>query len=367
MQEAQTEIRVSLYSRHAGANKEYHVHLAPKDGLWVVNYSHGKCGQALKPGTKTATPLPYEKALKKFQSLVNEKKNGESHYTEGPGGTAYQDQPSAKTLFGVYPQQPCPITRGELELLMDEPSWGLQEKANGENRTLKCINGAVTGGNKKGFQTPVPIHWLDQFAQVGNFLANGEHIGDTFYAFDLLEVDGIDLRGESQRHRYERLAQLHATFKDRVPSFALLTCHYDTEAKRKLLQQVESASGEGVVAKDGDAPWDDGRNKNTLKFVFRDVATCIVIGANSQRSVQIGLLNKDGCVFPCGNVTIPTNKEVPADGSLIDVKYLYYNGTAFEQPVYDPDNKGPRADVERHECTIDQILRFKPVEQTATS
>jgi len=343
------------------------VYLMPKDGLWVVNFAYGKSGQALKPGTKTATPLPYEKALKKFNALVEEKKNGDSHYQEGVAGTVYQDQVNTKTLFGVFPQQPSPITRAELELLMDEPNWGMQEKANGENRTLKCAAGLITAGNKKGFQTPVPASWLDQFAVIGNFLANGEHVGDKFYAFDLLELNGTDLRALGQRQRYTQLAQLHATFKDRVPSFELLTCHYDTVAKRSLLQRVEATSGEGVVAKDGTAAWEDGRNKNTLKFVFRDVVTCIVLGANAQRSVRIGLLDRQGCLIPCGNVTIPSNKAVPDIDALVDVKYLYYtSGAAFEQPVYDPDNKGPRTDVERHECTVDQILRFKPAEQPAT-
>jgi bifunctional non-homologous end joining protein LigD len=356
------EQSISLYSRHAGANKQYHIYLRRSNDLWVVDFAHAAIGQTLKTGTKTAKPIPYEKALKKFNSLVKEKKEGESHYAEGPSGTAYQSPVTDKTLFGVYPQQPAAITRTELESLIDEPDWGFQEKANGENRTLRCHNGRLTGGNKKGFITPVPASWEAEFACLGDFVANGEQVADKFYAFDLLQIGSTDLRCRPQRERYEALAQLHANFRAQTPSFELLTCHYDPEAKSDLIATVEANRGEGIVAKDGGAAYEDGRNKNTLKFVFRDVATCIVIGINDQRSVRIGLLNKDAEVVPCGNVTIPANKEIPALDDLIDVRYLYLAGS-FEQPVFDPDNKGPRQDVDRFECNFEQILRFKPVKQ----
>jgi bifunctional non-homologous end joining protein LigD len=356
------EQSISLYSRHAGANKQYHVYLRRSNDLWVVDFAHAGVGKPLKTGTKTAKPIPYDQALKKFNSLVKEKKEGESHYVEGPSGASYQSPVTEKTLFGVFPQQPAAITRAELELLVEEPDWGFQEKANGENRTLRAHNGHLTGGNKKGFTTPVPANWAEEFTCLGDFVANGEHVGDKFYAFDLLQIGSTDLRDRPQRERYEALAQLHARFRTQTPSFEVLTCHYSQAAKRDLIATVEANRGEGVVAKDGAAAYEDGRNKNTLKFVFRDVATCIVIGINAQRSVQVGLLNKDSEVVPCGNVTIPSNKEIPALDDLIDVKYLYFAG-AFEQPVFDPDNKGPRQDVDRFECNFEQILRFKPVKQ----
>jgi bifunctional non-homologous end joining protein LigD len=255
------EQSISLYSRHAGANKQYHIYLRRSNDLWVVDFAHAAIGQTLKTGTKTAKPIPYEKALKKFNSLVKEKKEGESHYAEGPSGTAYQSPVTDKTLFGVYPQQPAAITRTELESLIDEPDWGFQEKANGENRTLRCHNGRLTGGNKKGFITPVPASWEAEFACLGDFVANGEQVADKFYAFDLLQIGSTDLRCRPQRERYEALAQLHANFRAQTPSFELLTCHYDPEAKSDLIATVEANRGEGIVAKDGGAAYEDGRNK----------------------------------------------------------------------------------------------------------
>jgi len=356
----------SLYSRHGGSDKEYHVYLRPRGDGWTVDYAHGPRGKALKPGTKTATPLPYDKAHKKYQSLINEKKNGDSHYVEGEAGTEYVavGQAGALSLFGVFTQQPTTMSRRQLDAIMADDQWGMQEKANGENRLLGIFENEVRGGNKKGQCTAIPGIWVQELRGLSPFVANGEHVGDRFLAFDLLSLNGQDTRGWPQRKRYEALAELQRSIGAVAPSFGLLECVYTTEAKLAMFERIESARLEGVVAKDARAAYDEGRNANTLKFKFCETVTCIVLAKNQQRSVQIGLLDQSGQVTSVGNVTIPGNKPVPDVDSLVDVEYLYFNpGGALEQPVYDPDNKSPRSDIDRDECTIDQITRLKPSEE----
>ncbi len=356
----------SLYSQHNGADKAYHVYLRKKDEGWTVDYAHGGRGKALKPGTKTETPVAYAKALKIFESLVNSKKNGDSHYQEGEAGTAYENITDRKELFGIFPQEPTAIQRAALKALIHDDSWCFQVKANGENRLLSIKGDCARGGNKKGQVVSIPTHWLTEFRALGNFVANGEHVGDRFIAFDLLEYEGIDMRGWPQRRRFAKLLEMYDSMNDVAnvtPSFGVIECYYTADEKQALLQRAEDIRLEGIVAKNAHGVYAQGRGPDSLKFVFREVSTCIVMARNVQRSVQVGLLNSEGDLVSRGNVTIPPNKPVPEVNDLVDVLYMYDNGKSFVIPVYDPDNKSPRRDVERHECTLAQVTRTMPDEE----
>jgi bifunctional non-homologous end joining protein LigD len=362
------EVSVSLYSQHGGSDKVYNVFLKKGgDGdEWLVNFSNGKRGKTMTPGTKTASPVPYAKALKAFISLVNSKKNGDSHYVEGDlsavdyQAVIAQDANGAKPLFGIFPQHPTPINAEQMERLLKDRNWGLQQKANGENRLVRSNNGAFDGGNKKGQMCPLPMQWTQEFANLGNFVANGEHVaGDKFMAFDLLEKDGVDLRSRPQKERYEMLEALLAGKETLAPSFKILTCYYEEADKRALLAHVKEHRLEGVVTKLASAPYGEGKGPDSLKYVLNETATCIVTGHNQQQSIQVGLLNDKGEIEPCGNVTC--GKVKPAIDSHVDVQYMYRNKSgAFYIPVLDPEGRGHRADVDRSECNTVQVTRFEP-------
>ena len=74
-----------------------------------------------------------------------------------------------------------------------------------------------------------------------------------------------------------------------------------------------------------------------------------------KRSVALGILSGDDLI-KCGNVTIPSNHEIPSRGSVVEVRYLYAypESKALYQPVY----LGTREDIPISECMLDQ-LRFK--------
>lgn len=360
----ETPLTVNLYSNHGGSNKVYHVYLVKQEDGWLVNYAHAAVGHSLKTGTKTPSPVPYDKALKAFNALVKEKKNGSSHYVEGEPGTAYQQNVDAKALFGHFVQEPSPINFHQLMALTGDPAWGFQIKANGENRLVRYVdaNTALQGGNKKGQMAPVPLQWQTAADTVGRaFVANGEHVGDDFHAFDLLEIDGKDIRQLPQSQRLLRLAVLMRALQG--SNFKLVDCVYDTREKRELIEFAQANNLEGIVAKRCDAPYTQGRGADSLKFVFREVATCIVTAHNDKRSVQVALLNEAGHLVPRGSVTIPANRELPPLNSLVDVQYMYDNGNSFEIPVYDPNGVSPRTDVERAACTFKQVTRHKPDDQ----
>ncbi|MBK1835719.1 hypothetical protein JIN78_16775, partial [Roseibacillus ishigakijimensis] len=73
-------------------------------------------------------------------------------------------------------------------------------------------------------------------------------------------------------------------------------------------------------------------------------------------SVRLGLHNEQGDLQSTGNVTVPTNHEVPRVGSLVEVRYLY----AFPESlvVYQPVYLGERTDIAASDCRTNQ-LKFK--------
>lgn len=134
-----------------------------------------------------------------------------------------------------------------------------------------------------------------------------------------------------------------------------------TEEKRALYNSVKAKGGEGLVFKRLMAPYVAGRPNSggdALKFKFKASASCFVIGGRTgKRSVELGLLD-DGDTVSVGNVTIPANHDIPAEGQIVEVQYLYVKnkGGNLFQPVY----LGVRNDVKKAECKIEQ-LKYKGV------
>lgn len=102
--------------------------------------------------------------------------------------------------------------------------------------------------------------------------------------------------------------------------------------------------------------FDEGRSLAALKWKFVESLTCVVMRRNAQRSVAVGALDEVGRMVGLGNVTIPASHEVPQEGDLVEVQYLYrYADGCLEQPVY----KGRRTDPSPADATLAQITRIK--------
>lgn len=72
------EKSISLYSDKGGADKVYNVFLVARGSDFIVNYQKGARGSTLTNGTKTGSPVPYDKAVAIFDRLVKEKMTGSS-------------------------------------------------------------------------------------------------------------------------------------------------------------------------------------------------------------------------------------------------------------------------------------------------
>ena len=347
----------SLYYREGASDKEYHVRLEAKDNGFVVNIAFGRRGSTLSTGTKTSAPVYYDAALIVFDRLVREKKA--KGYTEGENGTPYQHSDKASQVSGLLPQLLNSIDEIEVARLTSNPSWGMQEKKDGR-RLLLRKEGSVTGINKKGLVVGVP-ETVVKTAQAlpGDFVLDGEAIGDYLHAFDLLFLNGEDLRPKPYRQRYIALLNLLAGgLPKHIKVVSLWTDPYD---KASWLHTLKQQQAEGVVFKLMNAPYTAGRPNSggsQLKHKFVATLSAVVAKVNQQRSVALRLLNHEGWQS-VGNVTIPPNQQVPTVGAVVEVRYLYgYPDGSLYQPVY----LGERSDVDATECVVSQ-LKFKASEE----
>jgi bifunctional non-homologous end joining protein LigD len=338
-----------LYFTGNGSDKVYQAHLRQKDAGWVVDYGNGPRGGTLRTGTKTAAPVEYAAAKKIYDKLVKEKTS--SGYTPDQSGVLYTATQLAGRKSGELPQLPTAVSEAEAELLYTDPAWGLQQKEDGENRILLFEADTVRGTNRNGLFVDIPQHWVGPTSERRTIIA-GEHVGDRFKAFDLLEFMGQDYRPMPYLERFNQLEKItrDISWLDVIP------LELTTERKRHRAGWILATDGEGVVFKRLDAPFAAGRSGDSLKLKFTESATCLVLKQNPQRSVAVGLRNENGNMLDMGNVTIPPNAPLPEVGSLLEVQYLYrFENGKLEQPVY----KGPRLDMTVEAAVLSQITRIK--------
>lgn len=348
---------IKLYKREGSADKVYQLSLqaGAAPGTFDVLFQNARRGQPLKVA-KSLPGLTREAAVGEFDRQLKAKlKDG---YTEEEHGQAYTSSAFAGRDSGLRPQLPKVATEAMLPQLLADPLWGMQEKANGENRIVQMdAQRAVRGTNKRGLWVDIPQAWVEalQAAATDPLILCGEHVDEKLYVFDALMLGGKDIRHMLFRERYTLLMHMLATWN--IPDLVLLQADFHPAAKAARLDELRQGNREGAVFKLADQPYQDGYSDASLKFKFNESSACHVLSVNKQRSVQIGLLDAAGALVPVGSVTVPVNQDVPEVGSVVEVRYLYLNhGGAFEQPVF----LFKRNDMEAGECRLSQVTRYKP-------
>ena len=343
---------VSLSYQDQRSDKVYRVELVESGPGFVVNFAYGRRGSALTSGTKTSHPVAFHVAETIFDRLVAEKKA--KGYREG-------DEVSSVTVAsgestGILPQLLNPATEEELEWLLDDPNFLMQEKLDGKRLLLRKEGVVVTGINRRGLECGLPENVINDAQSLeGDWLLDGELVGKVYHVFDLLEHEGSHRRYPLK----ERLVVLlNLLAGGQTPWIRFVPPIQGQVMKRRFLENCRESGCEGIVLKRADAPYIPGRPSSggdQWKFKFVATASVVVTNVNAKRSVQIGIVEGDSLV-PAGNVTIPVDKEVPGIGEIVEVRYLYAfpeSGALF-QPVY----LGVRDDIELKDCSRAQ-LQFK--------
>ena len=90
-------------------------------------------------------------------------------------------------------------------------------------------------------------------AEIGvPFIIDGEAVGNWFYAFDLLSLNGRDCRSCSYRERHDKLFNLIGQGSRAIE---LLETFERTAEKADAFDRLKQANAEGVVFKRADAPY----------------------------------------------------------------------------------------------------------------
>ena len=345
---------ITLYYREGSSDKVYQCQIEQAGERFVVNFAYGRRGSTLNTGTKTNVPVEYADAKRIFDKLVKEKQG--KGYTQGQDATPYMH--SDKQPSGLIPQLLNPVEEEQVLDLISDDNYCAQKKHNGKHLLVRKEGDDITGINKKGFVIGLPLPVFDVVRGFdANVVIDGESIGDILYAFDLLFLDGVDIRSWPYRERLAALMNL--LFSVQQTTIRLVETAFTTEQKLAMLKQLKAENAEGIVFKQIFAPYLPGRPNSggtQLKHKFVAMLSALVAKINKQRSVQISLLGKNGWQM-AGNVTIPANHSIPQVGEVVELKFLYAHreSDVLVQPVY----LGKRDDVDADECRVSQ-LKYKP-------
>ncbi|MEI7910156.1 MAG: WGR domain-containing protein [Verrucomicrobiota bacterium] len=357
----------SLYFREGPSDKEYHAAIEPKADGFIVTFAYGRRGNTLTVGTKTTDPVSLAEATKVFGKLISSKIA--KGYQSGIHGRPTQPQAAQESTrpyqqtgnegsdSGIRCQLLNAVDASELDRLLTGTSHCLQEKHDGRRLMVRKQGNEITGINRRGLVVAIPESIRAAVAKIPlDVLIDGEAVGDTLHAFDLLEVNGNDLR---QRRYIDRHSGLMMVIPPSLPALRWVSTAVDPADKLEIFDELRQSRREGVVFKDVNAPYSPGRPNSggtQLKYKFVESASFVVTARNAKRSVALGLYENNGDndkLVPAGNVTIPPNHAVPAVGEVVDCAYLY--GFKESGSIYQPVYHGKRCDIPASECTTDQI------------
>ncbi len=347
-------MQTNLYYRQGNSDKVYQASIEPKADGHIVTYAYGRRGQTLTTGTKTQTPVTLEKAQSIHAKLVASKLA--KGYTPAQDGTPYQQTGNEGRDTGIRCQLLNPVDEDQLPRLITGTTHCLQQKHDGRRLMVRKQGEEIIGINRRGLIVAIPDTIREAVEHIPfDVLIDGEAVGDTLHAFDLLEVKGNDLR---QRRYIDRFSGLIMVIPPNLPALRWVSTAIDPNDKLETYEEHKESGSEGVVFKDIDAPFSPGRPNSggpQLKFKFVESASFIVAAINGKRSVALALYD-EGIQVPAGNVTIPPNHPIPQMGTVCDVRYLY----AYRESgsIYQPVYLGERSDIPAEDCTVDQ-LKYK--------
>jgi bifunctional non-homologous end joining protein LigD len=397
--------KANLAYKSGSSDKVYNIWIENVGANYEVKFEYGRRGQTLQKGIKQPAPTHSARAKAIFDEVVDEKLGkGYKHVlsettktklvqmSKAMSGTgmgvptaATAGVKAAPTAGVAVPDPGAPVAiryaasvstpmllnfvdRAQIEKLCFDDEWIFQQKHDGKRMMIACVDGDITAVNKQGkpIEPPTEFAACCKLAFHGfNFTIDGEACGETFWVFDILGLEGMACRDKPLEERLIDLGMLIRSAPHQKTIRMVYTA-FTTNEKVDLFNKLEAEHREGVVAKQKTAIYTGGRPNSkgpALKFKFLASATCKVVLVNDKRSVMVAVYEKTMVtgggtkLREIGNVTIPSNHDVPKKGDIIEVEYLYaYREGSLYQPVY----KGKRddSDVDTYDS-----LKFKAVDE----
>ena len=344
---------LALFFQEGSSDKEYRVQIEDEGGgKYTVNAFFGKRGGNLKPAPQ-GTGFDLAKAEKVFADVVNGKTR-KGYKPDGNAEAAVLDGVREPEDTGLRAQLLNPITEEEVEKYLTDDAWIMEEKHDGERLMAeKKADGTRVFANRKGQRTNVPKEIESVIGHMpDSFVIDGENVSGTFHVFDVLSENGKDV---STLPYIERIKIRSRILDHANGNVKEVKTYIGTQAKREALKLIRERGREGVVFKRSDSKYAAGRpasGGSQVKFKFWKSASCIVTGQNDKNSITIGLLEADKMI-PVGNVTVKANQTKPAEGAIVEVKYLYV--VAKSGSLVQPELIAERHDIAPEECTTNQL------------
>jgi bifunctional non-homologous end joining protein LigD len=157
---------------------------------------------------------------------------------------------------------------------------------------------------------------ISNFSDLQSALSDGKTGGLVYFVFDLLYLDGRDLRGLALTQRKELLEEL---LKQRLPDSSRYRYveHYQSSGK-EMLDAACRTGLEGIISKRADAPYKSGRGNDWTKAKCRGGQEIVIGGwrgdSNTLRSLLAGAY-RDGEFVYMGR--IGTGYNVKSAGELL--------------------------------------------------
>lgn len=352
------EESIALFYKDGNSDKVYQAQLVKNPQIgYDVNFQYGRRGGTLAEGQK-GVGLSFDKAKKAYDKVVAEKTAKGYQAQEGaPVSFVHAD----KEFSGELPQLLNEIFDDEVQKYIDSDDWFAQQKFDGHNRQMRCIDTSIQSINRKGFIVGMPQETSDALKAMntkGNWHLAGELMGNIFAIFDVRMWEDQTTSDMALEERMEILEKVRASLPQ-SPLLAIADTAKTKAQKQVLFQAMKDGNYEGLVFKRKGSKYVPGRpasGGNAIKFRFlKNASFRVASQSDTKRSVHIEVLDANGQWIGKGKVSIPANYAIPAVGAVVDVKYVYaYKGGALAQPRYE----GERDDVDAQEC-LESRLVFK--------
>lgn len=359
--------KVELFYQQGGSDKVYHLQLEQEQEGWSVRAQWGRRGSTLQSDTK-ASRVGYDEAKRVYDKLLREK-TGKGYQiaqaTAGGETSISVGLPTTKEHSGHSPELLTPIEEPDAMRLADDTSWWFQQKFDGRRLAVQKVDGKHNGINKLGQIVPLDTRLTESLERIEAqaFLVDGEIAGSRFFVWDLLSVNGKDLRSQPYEIRYAHLTQY---FLNLGGTISVARTAMTPKSKRAFVELMHTANAEGFVCKNRNARYAAGRAGQHYKCKFV-VTACFLVGpkpedraGDGHRSIALYLL-EDGRERFMGTVGVPDRYRVPKEGEIVEARYLYCHPGAGGKLIQAKYFGKVRHDVEQTECSVNQ-LKFKSTE-----
>ena len=360
---------IELYFQQGSSDKVYHLQLASIEEQWSVNAQWGRRGSALQSDAKVSS-VAYEEAKRVYDRIIREKtgKGYRIAQATANGDTPISvGLPSVKEHSGHAPELLTPIEEPEALQLVQDASWWFQQKFDGRRLAVQKMDGQYSGINKLGQLIPIDSRLTKclESVQAQTFLVDGEITDSRFHLWDLLDINGTDLRIQPYEIRYARLGLV---FRGVDEALRVCDTAMTPKAKRAFVKAMHESRAEGFACKNRNAPYAGGRAGQHYKCKFVATSSFIVgpkpKAGDDHRSIAVYLFDAGRLRF-MGTVGVPDRYRVPKEGEIVEVRYLYcYPGE--EGKLIQAKYFGKiRDDIARGDCSVSQ-LKLKADESDPT-